>query len=444
MSRVLLVSSDVVGDKMAGPGIRAWEFGRLLAKVHEVVLAAPPPLPSAPGPVTVVEARRSVVDREAARSDVVVVQGPALERYPGLEKISSPLVVDLYDPYLLENLEVHADRPLGARFAIHEGDLHSIRLQVAAGDFFLCASERQRYFWLGFLTAQGRINPLTVGGDPEARRLIAVAPFGLAEGRPRHRALALRGVLPGIGQDDVIALWGGGIWNWFDPLTLIRAVAAISDRHPELKLVFMGGKHPNPSLPVMRMSHRALELARDLGLLDRQVFFLDGWVGYERREDFLVEADIGVSLHLPTIETAFSFRTRILDYLWAGLPMVVSDGDVMAELVRKEELGVVARPGEQVDVELGLRRLLEDRDFRERCGASALRASEAFRWRLAAEPLLEFCRSPYTSADAGRRSAPISGGGLGILSRKGWYALRDEGPGALAKKSYRYLRSRRT
>ncbi len=35
---------------------------------------------------------------------------------------------------------------------------------------------------------------------------------------------AIKGVVPGIGPDDKVILWGGGIYNWFDPLTLLRAV----------------------------------------------------------------------------------------------------------------------------------------------------------------------------------------------------------------------------
>ena len=35
----------------------------------------------------------------------------------------------------------------------------------------------------------------------------------------------LRGVVPGIGPDDDMLVWAGGVYDWFDPLTLVRAVA---------------------------------------------------------------------------------------------------------------------------------------------------------------------------------------------------------------------------
>jgi hypothetical protein len=49
------------------------------------------------------------------------------------------------------------------------------------------------------------------------------------------------------------------------------------------------------------------------------VVFHEQWVPYDERVDWLTDADIGVSLHRHHLETELSFRTRVLDYLWAGL-----------------------------------------------------------------------------------------------------------------------------
>ena len=67
--------------------------------------------------------------------------------------------------------------------------------QLDAGDFFICASEAQRDFWIGTLHSRGRINPRTYADDPTLRRLIDVVPFGLPDepsNMPR-RARAGRG-----------------------------------------------------------------------------------------------------------------------------------------------------------------------------------------------------------------------------------------------------------
>ena len=58
--------------------------------------------------------------------------------------------------------------------------------------------------------------------------LLAVVPFGIQEDPPVQRRHGIRGATPGIGPDDKVILWGGGIYNWFDPLSLIRAVGILA------------------------------------------------------------------------------------------------------------------------------------------------------------------------------------------------------------------------
>jgi len=89
------------------------------------------------------------------------------------------------------------------------------------------------------------------------------------------------------------------------------------------------------------MAVRAMELAKERGLIDQSVFFHHEWIPYEERENVLLEADIGASIHFDHLETHFSFRTRILDYLWAGLPILATQGDGFAELIERQELGVI-------------------------------------------------------------------------------------------------------
>ncbi len=39
---IVLITSDVIGTRMAGPGIRFWEFARALSGEFRVTLAIPP------------------------------------------------------------------------------------------------------------------------------------------------------------------------------------------------------------------------------------------------------------------------------------------------------------------------------------------------------------------------------------------------------------------
>src|SRR5690606_1008136 len=115
---------------------------------------------------------------------------------------------------------------------------------------------------------------------------------------------------------------------------------------PEVKLYFLGTKHPHPGVPEMKIVSDSRALAQELGVADTNVFFNSSWVDYRDRGNYLAEADLGVSTHHSHIETTFSFRTRILDYLWAELPMVVTEGDHFAELVEERGLGRAVPAGD--------------------------------------------------------------------------------------------------
>jgi hypothetical protein len=195
-----------------------------------------------------------------------------------------------------------------------------------------------------------------------------------------------------------------------------------------VRLFFLGTQHPNPLVPAMRMVTEARRLADQLGLLDKTVFFNEGWVPYAERQNYLLDADLGVSTHFRHVETTFSFRTRILDYLWAGLPIVATEGDAFGDLIATEGLGV-AVPEQDVDaLAQALERCLYDIKFAMACRARVSEVSGQFAWQRALAPLVEYCRRPRRASDARinrpRASlAPANASGVsGVVSRNLYYA----------------------
>jgi hypothetical protein len=147
------------------------------------------------------------------------------------------------------------------------------------------------------------------------------------------------------------------------------------------------------------MAVAARELSNRLGLTGSHAFFNEGWVDYEDRHNYLLDADVGVSTHFDHVETTFSFRTRMLDYLWAGLPIVATSGDTFADLVAAEGLGV-AVPEQDVDALAdALERTLYDEEFAASCREAVARVRGDYTWERALRPLLEFCRAPRRAPD---------------------------------------------
>lgn len=400
--QILIISQEPVGPQMAGPGIRYWEFARLLGQEFSVTLAAPrvDSVPAEGVALLSFEENDSAELRQAAeRATVVIVAGFLLRTFPFLWTLDCPLVVDAYIPYPLEVLELNSHYPVTDQIAGYADALLALNLQFMAGDFFVCASERQRDLWLGLMLAQGRINPLTYFQDRTARQLIDVVSFGLPEHPPEHEKPVLRGIYPGVDADARIILWGGGIWQWLDPLTLIRATARIADRHPEVRIFFPGTRHPYAEgVPDMQMRRAAVELSDELGLTDRIVIMGD-WVPYSERQNYLMEADLGASLHARTLESRFAFRTRLLDYIWAQLPILASRGDPLADLVEAYDLGHVVEPEDEASVADALAQLVSMPDPKQRYRPAFEAVAAQLTWPRVMEPLLHFCRQPRRSND---------------------------------------------
>ncbi|RJQ67996.1 glycosyltransferase [Pseudonocardiaceae bacterium YIM PH 21723] len=443
--KVLVLTGDAIAPQMAGPAIRAWHMADVLSAEHEVRLVTVNPrceITSAPFPI--MQAGRTELGGHADWADVIVLQGHILELLPQAARKSSTkiIVCDVYDPMHLELLEQGKDTDDQRRAADLEGVTKVLNKQLERGDFFLCASERQRHFWLGHLTALGRLNPTLYDADPTTRSLLGVAPFGLS-GKPAERTgPAIRGVLPGVSTSDKVVLWAGGVYNWFDPLTLIRAVGALGDTRPDLRLVFLGMKHPNPEVPDMGVAGQTRALATELGLVGRTVFFNENWVPFYERQNWLLDADCGVTTHYEHVETTFAFRTRVLDYLWAGLPIVTTDGDSFAELVNAERLGVVVPAEDPAALAAALEKVLYDSEFAQGCRDRIAVVRERFTWENTLAPLVEFCRNPRPAADRlPNREALVPTPALtkGAALRRDWQLAREYlsqgGPGEVARRA---------
>jgi glycosyltransferase involved in cell wall biosynthesis len=231
--------------------------------------------------------------------------------------------------------------------------------------------------------------------------------------------------VPGIAPDDKVILWGGGVYSWFDPLTLLRAVDKLRRRAPNVRLYFLGLRHPNPDVGEMPITAETTALADELGLTDTHVFFNQGWVPYQDRQNYLLEATIGVSTHLDHVETAFSFRTRVLDYLWASLPIVATAGDSLADVIESERIGLTVPAGDVDALEEALFRLIDDEAFQATCRKNLTRSAPRFHWSTVLRPLLEFCRDPVRAPDlCNPESAAIIGSPLRgrVWPHHGWRA----------------------
>ena len=446
-ARVLVLSSDRVGEQMAGPAIRAYEIATALSAHHRVTLAAPPGS-GLPAGSQLAFAQASPGSAEfwklAGEHDVLVAQflpGSVLAKL-----IGGPLrlVLDLYDPRALEALERgtgDADA-LATRVAAEAAEQLAY---LAAADFVLCASERQRDLWIGAQMGAALIEPQGYRSDPTHRSRIGVVPFGIPEGEPESPGPVLKGVWPGTSPDDRVIVWGGGVWDWLDPVGAVRAAELAASSIDGLRLFFLGTGRPpegeKASFPMMSANAELERYVSDRGLDGGTVLLNRDWIPYAERGAYLCEADAGISTHQDHLEARYAYRTRVLDYFWAGLPVIATRGDVLADTIEAEGLGTTAPAGDVEALAEAMVSLLGDRAGLEAASGRVKAMAPAFRWSRVVEPLLEFLDSALV---------PRGGQSLRSAERlvrrsriaKGRQLVGEDGLASTAALAWRRLRGR--
>ncbi|MEE8325093.1 MAG: glycosyltransferase family 4 protein [Candidatus Humimicrobiaceae bacterium] len=401
LPRISLISFDIVGKKMAGPGIRFYEFSKILSKFANVTLHTPNKIDIE---VEGIKTRSynpknySSLERSLENADMILIQGHILYYFPFLKNFTGKIIVDLYNPFNLESLEMFRDKDITERLRIDRNNNNIIKLQLAIGDFFICASEKQRDYWIGMLGAMGRINPYNYDSDNTLRTLIDIVPFGIPSDPPKRGGISMTDVIPNLREGDRVALWGGGIWNWLDPITAIKAIWETTRSRDDIKMLFMGIKHPDPKLPEMKKCLDAIKLSKELDLYNKQVFFNE-WTPYEMRQALLLESDVGLSIHQERIETEFSYRTRVLDYIWAGLPVITTEGDSIAKIVKEKNIGEVVKYENTTQLARVLESMLLNKSLQDIYRKNLKKIRSEFFWENATAPLVKYCQNAYYAVD---------------------------------------------
>jgi glycosyltransferase involved in cell wall biosynthesis len=434
--RILVMTRYHTGRKMASPGIRAYHIARVLAENVPgarvtLATASAEEIASSGLPFGAVPYSAGALTTAVRESDIVIGSRYPLYLFPLL--YTKRVVLDMFTPSITEWIEL--SRWIWRANVMLERLARDLFLQMALADFILCANDRQRDLYFGMMSALGRVTPEVYDDDRSLTQLFGLAPYGVRPNEPQHTRRVLKGVWPGIAETDTVLIWNGAIIEWYDVETLIRAIHRISRERNDIKLFFLGTEHPdNPSATTTLgglgggTQRFAYDLARELDLVDRFVFFNFGWVDYDDTANYLCEADIGVCTYFESLETHFSFRSRFLDLLWTELPILCTRGDVWAQLVERRPLGVaVPERNEDAMVEAILR-LADDRAFREQCKANLRREKEAHRWERVLEGLVDYCSRPAGQAKKRSRLPLLTSAlasSLAANARLAWYRRMD-------------------
>lgn len=387
---ILLLTSDTIGPKMAGPGIRAINFASVLQHSgHRVKVISTADVNQITGLeiYSVKVAKKKNFRQFHSWSDIIIFQGLAFEEFPELRKSTKILIADAYAPVVSETIARMSNMSLRSSRKQFRDAQRIQREQILRSDYVLCANQRQRDLYLGTFLSLVQPTRTDLFDLNQAKNKFIVVPFGLDSTKPIHTEQVLKGVIPGIKEKDKVVIWSGGLYEWFDTRTLIEAFSLIARKNSGIKLFFLGAQNPNHNSQISNSISQTINFAEEKNLLNNTVFFNESWTDFDQRQNYLLEADLGVTTQYESVETFFSFRTRMLDYIWAELPVVSTEGDYFSQLIIHEQLGKVVPYQDPESLAEAIVEMLRDKKIYQKAKSNLSLLRSEFTWSNALEPL---------------------------------------------------------
>lgn len=202
-----------------------------------------------------------------------------------------------------------------------------------------------------------------------------------------------------------VFLWGGGIWEWFDVSALLDAFALLKAQDSSAVLFFLVGNNPSSSANQDHAPSAARRQAQDLGLLGHNVFFNDRSVTPAELPGYLQHCYAGILSNAANLEAAAAWRTRYLDLLWAGKPLVVNRTDPLACAMFRNGSAALAESGTAQELADAIARLCADPDIY----ATMANATRTAKITCPGPSPIARHWIPSLFSDAGRRPHPLHG-----------------------------------
>ena len=267
-----------------------------------------------------------------------------------------------------------------------------LKVVLREGDVYSTCSTPQKHALVGQLGMISRLNRRTMGYE-FVHPVLPGAPSNLDDpgGKP-----PLRGSL--VPEDSFIVLWSGGYNVWTDVETLFEALNQAMSRDPRVLFVSAGGG-------VKLARHGAYE--RFLSMIEtsphRRRFHMLGWRPVKEIPGLYRDADVGISLDSFHYETILGTRTRLVEMLRYGLPVITSAGCELSTIIRDEALGLTFPIG---DAETLCDRILHfaaDPTARQDTAERArLYASQQLSFGETTRPFREWAKNPCHAPDHAR------------------------------------------
>ena len=246
-----------------------------------------------------------------------------------------PIWMDIYGDYLTiiqaANYRKHSDRGLMS-------SIRFVKETLKKGDVISVCSQTQRHIAVGELAMAGRLNAQSFGYD----FVDVVLPGVLKEEKHELEIQKDFRKILNIDDNDFVVLWCGGYNTWTDIDTLFESLELAMKANDRIHFLSVGA---NTYQAPDNVYERFLGRIKNSGYQSR--FHMLGWQPWGKINALYHAADIGINIDAMHYETIYGTRTRLLEMIGAGLPIMTSLGSELSFFLKEKNSALIFDIGDK-------------------------------------------------------------------------------------------------
>lgn len=362
--RILIVTHEILPDlpdPATGCGIRVWSLAETLqSQGFEVRIAVPHGHLLSIHPESQIHQKYVGFVRPQELDDLIRDFHPRLilaEKWETLyfhKPEGVPVLLDCSAPLCLEGMFL--DEEWNSRMI---GKIGALR----KADGFLFPTERLKHYYLPWL--------LMAGFEP-LRTPMATIPFAFPAELPKHQA-----------PTEPVFLCAGTDNPWYECRPHLGRLLETLQKLGTGRLELITGNHPLDRTG----RRRRLELEKSFPP-DSERLEVQPLVPFPQFVERCRRATVGIDLAGHHVERELAFTVRTLNYLWCGLPVILSDRNPLAKEVQEADAGWVLPDGDGAGLDGLLAEIVKNPDFVRKRSENAQRlVRRRYTWKHLEEPL---------------------------------------------------------
>jgi glycosyltransferase involved in cell wall biosynthesis len=250
------------------------------------------------------------------------------------------------------------------------------------GDFLITAGQRERYYLLGLLAASKKLSQARHNQKDPLIHVIPMTP-------PANPPISTKKVIEKK-ADELVILVAGALLPWYDYSTFFTALKIlVANGKKNFKVLLMGGNIREPRFDAL------IRKMGDAQVPQKQLFFT-GLIPFKERANYYLSADIAINIPSITVEDELSVRTRVVDYIWASLPILSPAHDEYSAAVINKGAGFSYKAGNPESLADAISIVMDDKKKLELAKSRMpLILENKFTLSKYISPLESFIENPY-------------------------------------------------